>query len=235
MLLRNSHHRTRSRLSTATVAGKTLAIVVPCRRPGKKGTGVGASCPGGEEADGPCAQPPVVDPLAAAVAFVRSQAWPAGEFPAPVTDPVPDAFVDATEPAAVTWFTLSGNQPALPAGSYTGIQATDLLNTLVSGPYLWIAFGSLLVCVAAAIAIAGFGERTRHFGTFGIIVLLLYAALLYIAAYQYNQQAPAGDGAISIGYGLIVAVVACVLIEAGARLPGGGAPRPPLPPLGAGR
>src|SRR2546430_5879978 len=85
-------------------------------------------------------------------------------------------------------------------------QATELLNTLVSGPYLWIAFGSILVCVAAAIAIAGIGERTRHFGTFGIIVLLLYAALLYIAAYQYNQQAAAGDAAISIGYGLIVAV-----------------------------
>ena len=135
----------------------------------------------------------------------------------------------------VTWFTLSGNQPALPAGSYTGIQATELLNTLVSGPYLWIAFGSILVCVAAAIAIAGIGERTRHFGTFGIIVLLLYAALLYIAAYQYNQQAPAGDAAISIGYGLIVAVVACVLIEAGARLPSAVPTRPRVPAVAAGR
>ena len=135
----------------------------------------------------------------------------------------------------VTWFTLSGNQPALPAGSYTGIQATELLNTLVSGPYLWIAFGSILVCVAAAIAIAGIGERTRHFGTFGIIVLLLYAALLYIAAYQYNQQAPAGDAAISIGYGLIVAVVACVLIEAGARLPSAVPTRPRVPAMAAGR
>src|SRR5256884_3018256 len=133
-----------------------------------------------------------------------------------------------------TWFTLSGNQPALPAGPYTGVQATDLLNTLVSGPYLWIAFGSLLVCVAAAIAIAGFGERTRHFGTFGIIVLLLYAALLYIAAYQYNQQAPAGEAAISIGYGLILAVVACVLIEAGARLPSAVPTRPRVPAVAAG-
>ena len=52
----------------------------------------------------------------------------------------------------VAWFTLSGNQPQLPAGAYTGIQVTELLNTLVSGPYLWIAFGSLLVSAAAAIA-----------------------------------------------------------------------------------
>ena len=135
----------------------------------------------------------------------------------------------------VTWFTLSGNQPALPAGSYTGIQATELLNTLVSGPYLWIAFGSLLVCVAAAIAIAGFGERTRHFGTFGVLILLLYAGLLYVATYQFNQQAPGGDAAISIGYGLIVAVVACVLIEAGARLPSAVPTRPRVPAVAAGR
>src|SRR2546427_256230 len=94
----------------------------------------------------------------------------------------------------VTWFTLSGNQPQLPAGAYTGIQVTELLNTLVSGPYLWIAFGSLLVSAAAAIAIGGIGERTRHFGTFGVLVLLLYAGLLYVAADQYNPQAPASRG-----------------------------------------
>src|SRR5437016_6148981 len=35
----------------------------------------------------------------------------------------------------VAWFTLSGNQPQLPAGAYTGIQVTELLNTLVSGPF----------------------------------------------------------------------------------------------------
>src|SRR5438309_1779537 len=110
MLLRNSHHRTRSRMSTATVAGRSAAIVVPCRRPRKKGTGHGASCPGGEEAYGPWAQPPVVDPLAAAVVFVRSQVCPAVELPAPMTDPVADAFVEATDPDAVTAFTA--NAPA---------------------------------------------------------------------------------------------------------------------------
>src|SRR2546427_18981 len=99
----------------------------------------------------------------------------------------------------VTWFTLSGNQPQLPAGAYTGIQVTELLNTLVSGPSLWIAFGCLLVSAAAAIAIGGIGERTRPFGTFGVLVLLLYAGLLYVAADQYNQHAPAGKATVAIG------------------------------------
>ena len=135
----------------------------------------------------------------------------------------------------VTWFTLSGNQPQLPAGSYTGIQVTELLNTLVSGPYLWIAFGSLLVSAAAAIAIGGIGERTRHFGTFGVLILLLYAGLLYVAAYQFNQQAPGGDAAISIGYGFLTAMAACVLIEAGARLPSAVPVRPRVPAVSSGR
>src|SRR5438034_10915609 len=90
----------------------------------------------------------------------------------------------------VTWFTLSGNQPQLPAGSYTGIQVTELMNTLVSGPYLWISFGSLLVSAAAAIAIGGFGERTRRVRTFGVLILLLYAGLLSVCAYLFNQHAP---------------------------------------------
>jgi len=303
-----------------------------------------------------------VDPLAAAVVFVRSQVCPAVELPAPVTDPVADAFVEATDPDAVTaftanapatrtartaikatatvvftrvhllrffsggprrpeailvfhdptrishqwrpnpdrgvtkypsatgfqkvfdgfrsstcmvvmrrisgagrgllvlgaalllvslfgslvlpstfpstyvtWFTLSGNQPQLPAGSYTGIQVTELMNTLVSGPYLWIAFGSLLVSAAAAIAIGGIGERTRHFGTFGVLILLLYAGLLYVAAYQFNQQAPGGDAAISIGYGFLTAMAACVLIEAGARLPSSVSVRARVPTVSSGR
>jgi len=134
-----------------------------------------------------------------------------------------------------TWFTISGSRPELPAGPYTGIQTTGLLNTLVSGPYLWIAFGMLLVCVAAAIAIAGIGERTRHFGTFGILLLLLYAGLLYVAANQYNQQSPGGNAAISIGYGFVATVAACVLIEAGARLPKAVSIRPRAPAVESGR
>ena len=70
---------------------------------------------------GPWAQPPVVDPLAAAVVFVRSQVCPAVAFPAPVTDPVADAFVDATDPDAVTAFTA--NAPATRTAR-TAIKAT---------------------------------------------------------------------------------------------------------------
>jgi hypothetical protein len=132
-----------------------------------------------------------------------------------------------------TWFTISGNQPELPAGSYTVIQATDLLNKLGNGPYMWIAFGWLLVCATAAIAIAGIGQKTRHFGTSGILALLLYAALLFVGAYQYNRQAPGGDAAISIGYGFVVAVVACILIEAGARLPSAVPIRRHVPAVGS--
>src|SRR5467141_215062 len=118
-----------------------------------------------------------------------------------------------------SWFTISGTRPELPAGSYTAIQATDLLNALANGPYMWIAFGWLLACAGAAIAIAGIGQKTRNFGLSGILVLLLYAALLFVGAYQYNQLAPGGDAAISIGYGLVAAVASCAVIEAGARLP----------------
>src|SRR5438132_8290592 len=89
------------------------------------------------------AQPPVLDPLAAAVAFVRSQVWPAVEFPAPVTDPVPDAFVDATEPEAVTAFTA--NAPATRTAR-TAISATativftrvHLLRSSSGGPRRWV-------------------------------------------------------------------------------------------------
>src|SRR5881396_1014108 len=94
-------------------------------------------------------------------------------------------FGNALFPASTyfNWFTISGSRPELPAGTYTGIHATELLNTLANGPYMWVAFGWLLVCVTAAIAIAGIGQRTRHFGTLGILVVLLYAALLFVVAY----------------------------------------------------
>jgi len=120
---------------------------------------------------------------------------------------------------SLPWFTVSGNRPELPVGSYDALQATQLLNQLANGPYAWLAFGLLLVVAMAGIAIAGIGERTRHFGTAGILVLLIYAAVLYLAAYQYNQQAAGSNAAITIGYGFVLAVIACALIEAGARWP----------------
>ena len=120
---------------------------------------------------------------------------------------------------SLPWFTVSGNRPELPVGSYDALQTTQLLNQLANGPYAWLAFGLLLVVAMAGIAIAGIGERTRHFGTAGILVLLIYAAVLYLAAYQYNQQAAGSNAAITIGYGFVLAVIACALIEAGARWP----------------
>ena len=120
---------------------------------------------------------------------------------------------------SLPWFAVSGNRPELPVGSYNALQTTQLVNQLVNGPYAWLAFGLLLVVAMAGIAIAGIGERTRHFGTAGILVLLIYAAVLYLAAYQYNQQAAGSNAAITIGYGFVLAVIACALIEAGARWP----------------
>jgi hypothetical protein len=134
-----------------------------------------------------------------------------------------------------TWFTISGTRRELAAGSYSGIQITQLLNTIANGPYAWIGFAWLLVCAAAAIAISGIGERTRNFGTSGIVVLLLYAAILFVAAYQYNQQAPGGDAAVSIGYGFVLAVIACALIEAGARLRSAVPARRRVPAVGVGQ
>jgi hypothetical protein len=121
---------------------------------------------------------------------------------------------------SLPWFTISGNRPELPVGSYDAIQSTQLLNRIFNGSFAWFAFGWLLVVTVAGFAIAGIGERIRHFGTSGILVLLLvYGGTLFLAAYQYNQQAPGGNAAISIGYGFVLAVVACALIEAGARWP----------------
>jgi uncharacterized membrane protein (DUF485 family) len=134
-----------------------------------------------------------------------------------------------------TWFTISGSRPDLPAGPYTGLQITRLLNQWAAGPYAWFAFGWLTVCAAAALAISGIGERIRNFGTSGILALLLYAVFLFLAAYQSNQQAPGGNAAISVGYGFVLAVVSCVLIEAGARLPGAVPMRRHAPAAGSGQ
>src|SRR5437016_9099105 len=91
--------------------------------PEKGGQGMGRPVPVGG-GHGPWAQPPVVDPLAAAVVFVRSQVCPAVAFPAPVTDPVADAFVDATDPDAVTAFTA--HAPATRTAR-TAIKATAMV------------------------------------------------------------------------------------------------------------
>jgi hypothetical protein len=125
----------------------------------------------------------------------------------------------------LTWFSLSGARPELPTGTYTGIQSTRTLQALAEGPYAWIGFASwigfawLFVCATAAIAIAGIGERTRRFGVSGILILLVYAGLLYFTAYRLNLPISGENAAVSIGYGFVAAVVGCALIEAGSRWP----------------
>src|SRR5947207_13665238 len=55
----------------------------------------------------------------------------------------------------VTWFTLSGNQPQLPAGSYTDLHVTQLMYTLVPATSLSTALRSHLVSASAAIPMRG--------------------------------------------------------------------------------
>lgn len=117
------------------------------------------------------------------------------------------------------WFTIEGARAELPEGTYNGVQSTELLNALAQGPWGWIAFGWLLVCAIVAITVAGLGRRTHNFGTSGILVLILYWILLFVAANLVNQQAAATNATINFGYGFVAAVAGSALIEVGGRLP----------------
>src|SRR6266704_1480041 len=102
------------------------------------------------------------------------------------------------------WFAVSGTRPDLPAGTYGGMGSTDLVNTLLSGPWGWIAF--LWLVVSGFLAI-------------GIAVVLLYAVLLVVAPPYLNPQASSGSVSVSFGYGFVAGVLGSALIEAGARWP----------------
>jgi len=117
------------------------------------------------------------------------------------------------------WFAVSGTRPDLPAGTYGGMGSTDLVNTLLSGPWGWIAFLWLVVSAFLAIGIAVVGRKTRRIGTSGIAVLLLYAVLLVVAPPYLNPQASSGSVSVSFGYGFVAGVLGSALIEAGARWP----------------
>lgn len=117
------------------------------------------------------------------------------------------------------WFTVTGSRPELPAGTYTGVGSTELLNLLAKGPWAWIALGWLLVCSIVAIAVAALGRRTHNFGTSGILVLVLYAILFLVASNLVNQQAAGSNAGISFTYGFVGAVAGSALIEAGSRFP----------------
>jgi len=120
---------------------------------------------------------------------------------------------------ALPWFAVSGTRPDLPAGTYGGMGSTALVNTLLSGPWAWIAFLWLVVSAFLAIGISVVGRKTRRIGTSGIVVLLLYAALLVVAPPYLNPQASSGSVSVSFGYGFVAGVLGSALIEAGARWP----------------
>lgn len=117
------------------------------------------------------------------------------------------------------WFVVSGTRADLPPGTYDGIGSTGLANTLLGGPWAWIAFVWLVVSAIAGLAIAVLGRKTRRLGTLGIIVLLLYAFLLVLAPTYLNLPASTGTASVTIAYGFVAAVLGSALIEAGARLP----------------
>jgi len=117
------------------------------------------------------------------------------------------------------WFRVSGTRPDLPVGTYGALGSTDLVNTLLSGPWGWLAFLWLVVSAFLAFGIAVVGRKTRRIGTSGIAVLLLYAVLLVLAPPYLNPQASSGTVSVSFGYGFVAAVLGSALIEAGARWP----------------
>ena len=117
------------------------------------------------------------------------------------------------------WFAVSGTRPDLPAGTYGGMGSTDLVNSLLGGPWGWIAFLWLVVAAFLGIGIAAVGRKTRRIGTSGIVVLLLYVVLLVVAPPYLNPQASSGTVSVSFGYGFVAGVLGSALIEAGARWP----------------
>src|SRR2546422_8494343 len=117
------------------------------------------------------------------------------------------------------WFAVSGTRTDLAAGTYGGMGSTDLVNSLLGGPWGWIAFLWLVVAAFLAIGIAAAGRKTRRIGTSGIVVLLLYVVLLVVAPPYLNPQASSGTVSASFGYGFVAGVLGSALIEAGARLP----------------
>jgi len=135
----------------------------------------------------------------------------------------------------VPWFTVTGSRAELPAGTYTGVGTTELLNGLAKGPWAWIAFAWFIVSAIAAIAVAAVGRRTHNLGTSGILVLVLYAILLLVAANLVNQQASGANAGIGFEYGFVAAVVGSALIEAGSRFPVPAPMKPGVPAEEVGR
>src|SRR2546428_12927422 len=64
------------------------------------------------------------------------------------------------------WFEVSGTRPDLPAGTYGGMGSTEPVNSLLSGPWGWIAFLWLRGAGFLSIGAAARGpEARRHRGS----------------------------------------------------------------------
>src|SRR5256885_16777018 len=72
---------------------------------------------------------------------------------------------------SLPWFVVSGTRPDLPPGTYDGTGSTGLLNTLLGGPWGWIAFVWLVVSAIVGMAVAALGRRARPPGTLGGVFL----------------------------------------------------------------
>ena len=93
------------------------------------------------------------------------------------------------------------------------------MRNLANGPYAWAAFFWLILVAVFGVMSAFVGRKFAMFGTSGILVLILYAILIYVAANLASSQDPSGGTAtISFAYGFIFAVIGSALIETGARL-----------------
>lgn len=116
------------------------------------------------------------------------------------------------------WFSIGGQQADFPPGDYDAYKTSDRLNVLSDGPWAWLAYAYLFVVVILAFLFAGLGRKISNFGTSGILVLLLYAILVYVAIDLINRNATGGLATFGIAYGFVVAFVGTILIEVGSRL-----------------
>src|SRR5256885_17031470 len=75
------------------------------------------------------------------------------------------------------WFEVSGTRPDLPAGTYGGIGSTELVNSLLSGPWGWIALLWLLGAALLAIWVPAAGRKRTALGRSRSARLILYVPL----------------------------------------------------------
>jgi|GEM_PF-3101746 len=117
------------------------------------------------------------------------------------------------------WFLIGGPRTDVRAGTYDGVGLTNLLNDLAKGPYAWAAFIWLILVVIFAVISAFVGRKFAMFGTSGILVLVLYAILIFVAANLASSNDPSGGTAtVAFAYGFFLGILGSALIEAGARL-----------------